>query len=100
MLLGVNSDKDIETARKYVKQKDINWRSFWAGEDGTRGPIPIKWNISTWPSSFVIDAKGVIRYKNIRGDELDDAITKLLAEAGHEVEIKHEDEKKKEDASK
>ena len=100
MLLGVNSDEDIETARKYVKKKDINWRSFWAGEDGTRGPIPIKWNISTWPSSFVIDAKGVIRYKNIRGDELDDAITKLLAEAGHEVEIKHEDEKKKEDASK
>ena len=98
--MGVNSDEDIETARKYVKKKDINWRSFWAGEDGTRGPIPIKWNISTWPSSFVIDAKGVIRYKNIRGDELDDAITKLLAEAGHEVEIKHEDEKKKEDASK
>ena len=88
MLLGVNSDKDIEVARKYVKEKDINWRSFWSGEDGTRGPIPVKWNIDTWPSSFVIDAKGVIRYKNLRGDEMDQAVTKLLAEAGHEVEIK------------
>ena len=88
VLLGVNSDKDIEVARKYVKEKDINWRSFWSGEDGTRGPIPVKWNISTWPSSFVIDAKGMIRYKNLRGDEMDEAVTKLLAEAGHEVEIK------------
>lgn len=88
VLLGVNSDKDIEVARKYVKEKDINWRSFWSGEDGTRGPIPVKWDISTWPSSFVIDAKGMIRYKNLRGDEMDEAVTKLLAEAGHEVEIK------------
>jgi len=97
VLLGVNSDNDIQTARKYVKKKDINWRSFWAGEDGTRGPIPVKWNIGTWPSSFVIDAKGVIRYKNLKGDELDEAITKLLAEMGCEVEIKHDLEEKKED---
>ena len=96
MLLGVNSDKDIETARKYVKKKDINWRSFWAGEDGTRGSIPVKWNISSWPSTFVIDVKGVIRYKNLRGDELDQAITKLLAEAGHEVDIKHDEVEEKE----
>lgn len=34
--------------------------------------------------------KGVIRFKNIHGEELDEAITKLLAEAGREVEIAHD----------
>ena len=97
MLLGVNSDKDVNVALKYVKEKGINWRSFWAGEDGVQGPIPVKWNIETWPSTFVIDAKGVIRYRDIRGDEMDQAITKLLAEIDHEVEIvPYQREKKKE----
>ena len=94
-LIGVNSDKDLDVARKAVKEKNLNWRSFWNGEKGTQGPISVKWDISIWPTIYVIDAKGVIRYKNVRGDELDEALTKLLAEAGHEVEIKHDDEDEK-----
>jgi len=34
-----------------------------------------------FPAIYVIDAKGVIRYKNIRGKELDAAVEKLVAEA-------------------
>ena len=51
------------------------------------GPISIKWSVYSWPSIYLIDAKGIIRYKNVRGDELDEAITKLMAEAGHEVKL-------------
>ena len=47
----------------------------------------------------MIDAKGVIRFKPGNGerltkDQLDELITKLLAEAGHDVEITHVHEKK------
>ena len=48
-----------------------------------------------WPTIYLIDAKGKIRYKNVRGDELDDAIENLLEEAGHKVEIAHEEASKK-----
>ena len=89
-LIGVNSDKDLERARNAVEKKELNWRSFWNGEKGTMGPISIKWSVYTWPTLYVIDAKGVIRFKNVRGEELDQAITDLLAEAGHAVEISHE----------
>ena len=88
----VNSDKDLEFARKAGKEKDLSWRSFWNGEKGTRGPISVEWDITSWPTLFLIDAKGVIRYKNVRRDELDEALTTLLAEAGHEVQIEHEEE--------
>ena len=90
-LIGVNSDGEIEDARKAVEELKINWRSFWNGENGTFGPIAVKWNIDSWPTTYLIDAKGIIRYKDARGEDLDKAIEKLMAEAGHEVELTREE---------
>ena len=90
-LIGVNSDSDLEEVRGIVKEKNITWRSFWNGPDGTRGPISTKWNVSAWPTIYVIDAKGVIRYKNVRGPKMDEAVMTLLHEIGHQIEIVHED---------
>ena len=94
-LIGVNSDEEIEVARKSVEDLNINWRSFWNGEEGTFGPIATKWNIESWPTTYLIDAKGIIRHKNLRGEELDEAIEELMAEAGHEVELEAQEKKKK-----
>lgn len=91
VIIGVNSDSDLEEIRETVKEKNITWRSFWNGPEGTGGPISRRWNVTGWPTIYVIDAKGVIRYKDARGDELDEAITTLLAEMGHEVVLKHEE---------
>ena len=101
-LIGVNSDKEIEVAREAVEELNINWRSFWNGEKGTFGPIATKWNIASWPTTYLVDAKGVIRYKDLRGEKLDDAIEKLMAEAGHEVELEAEEKEteKKAEAEK
>ncbi len=90
-LIGVNSDKEIEVAREAVEELNINWRSFWNGEKGTFGPIATKWNINSWPTTYLIDAKGVIRFKDLRDEKLDEAIEKLMAEAGHEVELESEE---------
>lgn len=103
-LIGVNSDKDREKLRETMKEKNISWRSFWNGEEGTRGPISTKWNVSGWPTIYVLDEKGVIRFKPKgakRTEEIDEALTTLLAEMGHEVDLsKHEDadEESSEDA--
>ncbi len=88
-LIGVNSDKDLEKLREVVKEKNITWRSFWNGPQGTGGPISTEWGVSGWPTIYVLDAEGKIRYKQVRGAEMDKAITTLLAEMGHEVELSH-----------
>jgi len=93
-LIGVNSDGDREEAFASAKKRDVPWRNFWNGEDGVMGPISVKWSVYSWPAIYLIDAKGIIRYKNVRGAELDEAITKLMAEAGHEVELMDEEEMK------
>ena len=99
-LIGVNSDKDLEKLRETVKAKDITWRSFWNGPDGTSGPISKRWQVRGWPTLYVLDAEGVIRYEGVRGEEMDEAITTLLGEMGHEVTIVHEDEEDEEEKKK
>lgn len=90
-LIGVNSDSDLEMIRETVKEKNITWRSFWNGPDGTGGPISARWNVSSWPTIYVLDAKGTIRYKGVRGVAMDKAVTTLLAEIDVTVDLsKHE----------
>jgi hypothetical protein len=78
-LLGINSDRDREALKKVMKKQGITWRSFWNG-GGTGGPISSAWNVRGWPTIYVLDHKGVIRYKNVRGERMDEAVDTLLAE--------------------
>jgi hypothetical protein len=79
-LIGVNSDTDREALKKVLVKEEITWRSFWNG-GGTSGPISRQWNVTSWPSIWVIDARGVIRYRDPRdGPALDRAVDTLLAE--------------------
>ncbi len=79
-IIGVNSDSDIEVVKKAVKEENLTWRSFWNGPKGTGGPISEAWNVTGWPTIYVIDAEGKIRFKNVQGEKLDEAVEKLLAE--------------------
>jgi len=86
-IVGVNSDSDRDMLAQTLKKEKITWRSFWNGPQGVDGPISRKWNVDGWPTLYLIDAEGKIRFKNVRGDELDAAIVELLAELGHEVDL-------------
>jgi len=81
-LLGVNSDSDLEKLRPRLTEENITWRSFWNGPEGTGGPISAQWNVRGWPTIYVIDSKGKIRFKNVRGAAMEKAVEELLAEVG------------------
>ena len=85
-VIGVNSDPDLEKLREIVKKKKLTWRSF-QNEEGADGKISEEWGIKGWPTMFVIDAKGVIRWSGHGGD-FDSVIEEALGEMGHEVSIK------------
>jgi hypothetical protein len=75
-LIGVNSDKK-DKVKDAMKRENITWRSFWDG-GSTGGPIAKQYSIRGWPTIFVIDHRGVIRYKNVRGEKMDIAVNELL----------------------
>jgi Thioredoxin-like len=80
VILGVNSDTDRAEIKKVIEKEEITWRSFW--NDGTGGPISTKWNVRGWPTVYILDPKGVIRYKSVGANEkaIDATIEKLLKE--------------------
>ena len=79
-LIGVNSDADLDELRPRLEEENITWRSFWNGPEGTQGPISSAWGVRSWPTIYVLDADGVIRFKNVRGEAMDEAVDTLLAE--------------------
>ena len=80
-ILGINTDGSKDEYRTKKEDFGVTWRSAWDGS--TSGPISTRWAISAFPSKFLIDAQGVIRYTDnqLRGEgAISAAIEKLLAE--------------------
>jgi len=80
-IVGVNSDTDKAKLKEATGKAMITWRSFWCGAEGIEGEIPSAWNVSGWPTIYVLDQHGVIRAKNVAGKALDDVIDKLIRDA-------------------
>src|SRR5262249_12554937 len=78
-LIGVNSDRDKEKLKAVLEKEKITWRSFWNG-GSTSGPLCKVWGGTGWPTIYVLDHEGVIRYKDVRGKAMDEAVDTLLAE--------------------
>jgi hypothetical protein len=77
-LLGINSDGGRDALQKILKEQGIKWRHFVDGD--TRGPIATKWNVSGWPTIYILDKKGVIRYRDLRDEQMENAVNTLLKE--------------------
>jgi hypothetical protein len=75
-LLGLNSDGDRSVVNKILKEQGIKWRQGILGT--TSAALAKKWNITSWPTVFILDEKGIIRYRDLRGDDLEKAVEKLL----------------------
>jgi len=81
-LLGINSDGDADQLRGILDKEQLagfaSWRHWVDGT--TSGPIATRWNVHSWPTIFVLDRQGVIRYRDVRGKDLETAVKALLAE--------------------
>jgi thiol-disulfide isomerase/thioredoxin len=83
VLLGVNGDGDRAKLRAWLDKNPLPWRSWRDDRDGAangQGRIARAWNVSSWPTVYVLDSRGVIRYRDLFGKELDEAVEVLLKE--------------------
>lgn len=79
VLLGVDTDRDLAKVRPRLAA-ELTWRSFWNGPAGVRNGIVGRWGVKAFPTIYVLDPKGVIRSMNVRGEAMDAAVDRLLAE--------------------
>jgi hypothetical protein len=77
-LIGINSDGPADVVKKILADNEITWRQ--AIDLSTSGALATHWNVHSWPTIFVVDAQGVIRFKNVRDEAMDEAVVRLLDE--------------------
>lgn len=90
-LVGVNSDADRLVAKEVARDKGMSWRSFWdetPGKSTPNGPIATRWNVGSWPTTYVVDHNGIIRARftgTPNSKSLDRQLDDLVREAENAV---------------
>jgi peroxiredoxin len=76
-LLSVSTDQNRATLQKSIDSGEITWRCWW--EPGTTGPICAAWMVNSFPTTYILDAQGLIRHEGVRDEkELSKAIEALF----------------------
>ncbi|MGC4006569.1 MAG: TlpA disulfide reductase family protein [Pirellulales bacterium] len=76
-IVGVNCEAN-NRAEKLSEARMVTWRNW---KDGQSGPIAEEWQVNSYPSVYILDAQGVIRYKGALGAaEVEAAVVELLEE--------------------
>lgn len=76
-LISISADEALEDLTKFIAKEPMPWVHWY---DGSSGSIGNTLRIKGYPTIFVLDSKGTIRFKGVRGKEMDEAVEKLVKE--------------------
>jgi peroxiredoxin len=79
-ILGVESGDDPAMAKKTNGQQGLQFRRWWNGDARADGTIASDWNVVGWPAAYLIDGEGVIRFVDLRDENLLKGVRQLLLE--------------------
>jgi len=75
-LISVSGDDKIETLRTFLEKEKMPWTHWFAERKG----ILMDWNIRYFPTIYILDHTGKIRFKDLRGEKMEEAVNELLSE--------------------
>jgi thiol-disulfide isomerase/thioredoxin len=84
-IVAVNSDKAAAEAKQAKIDNELPYPAWFDG-GGTKGPIATKWGVTGWPTIYILDHEGVIRFAGRRHEETEIAVQYLLDEMRAEAE--------------
>jgi hypothetical protein len=79
-LVGIDSDDPKkENIQDELAKDGITWRQALDGS--TKGPIDAAWRVNGWPTIYVLDPEGVIRFRGVGAKrDYEAVVEKLLGE--------------------
>jgi thiol-disulfide isomerase/thioredoxin/TolA-binding protein len=78
-IVGISLDKSRDRLDQYIKTNEISWPQYYDGK-WWNNDIAVRYGIKSIPSTILVDRAGKIRYKSVRGRQLETAVQQLLAE--------------------
>lgn len=78
-IISISLDDDKETISSFVSREAIPWKVIFSGK-GRNDPIAKIFGIDSIPSNFLVDRKGIMRYADLRGENMLKKIEALIKE--------------------
>ena len=78
VLISLSADAKKETLTQFIEKEPMPWTHWWNG--GASGGAVEAYKVRFYPTIYVLDDKGVIRFKHVRGEAMDKAVETLLKE--------------------
>jgi len=77
-IIGISLDKDRQKLASFTKQKSMVWPQYFDGL-GWQNKLAVKYGVSSIPATYLLDGEGTIIGKDLRGEDLEQAVAKALA---------------------
>ena len=77
-LVSISGDEKKETLTDFLAKEKMPWTHWW---NGSQGGVLEEWDVRHYPTIYILDVQGVIRHKELHGEELEKAVNSLLQEA-------------------
>jgi peroxiredoxin len=79
-IVGISLDQSRDKLDAYIKQQGIQWPQYFDGK-WWNNDVATMYGIKSIPATLLVDKQGKIRYKSLRGRQLEAAVEKLVAES-------------------
>ena len=76
-IIGVSLDQDQAKLTGFTKSMNMTWPQFFDGQ-GWQNKLAVKYGIESIPATYLLDGNGKIIGRDLRGDELTQAVAKAL----------------------
>jgi len=78
-IIGISLDREKSAFEGYIRDNKMEWPQIYDGKYWEADCAKL-YAVNSIPATFLIDKKGIIRFKNVRGEKLREAVQQLLNE--------------------
>lgn len=78
-IVGISLDKDREKLTSFMKEKGMTWKQYFDGKQW-QTKLAQDYGINSIPATYLLDRKGKVIGRDLRGDALEEAVAKALAQ--------------------
>jgi len=77
-IIGISLDKDQERLASFTAEKKMAWPQYFDGL-AWQNKLAVKYGVNSIPATYLLDGQGTIIGKDLRGEDLDQAVAKAVA---------------------
>jgi thiol-disulfide isomerase/thioredoxin len=80
-IIGISLDREGEKEKQklldFLKEKNMTWQQYYDGKYW-ENKLAVKYGVQSIPATYLLDGEGKILGKDLRGEKLEEAVTKAL----------------------